>query len=262
MARTAARQMNPRNIARCRTAMMTVILIAALASFADVRRADAQYDPMGRPLQPPYPTYAYPPAAPQREVIEPPVTRRAGRADASRRVGRLHPVRRELAPRKRTAVERRNVARSLRNVDRDQKSVRREESRNQRNVRREEIRRKPVKPVENQRETAEKSGYKRVSDLVNFPKFFPGLGIIFVKPDTLPTGPYLCFDRKDQLIATVYMVSIKDIDAHKALEAAGVSGPVDHVSFYFNAGHPGMDMPHYHFVIWHVSKKDEARVAQ
>jgi hypothetical protein len=34
------------------------------------------------------------------------------------------------------------------------------------------------------------------------------------------------------------------------------------VSFYFNPGHPGVDMPHYHFVIWHVSKKDEARVAQ
>lgn len=105
-------------------------------------------------------------------------------------------------------------------------------------------------------------GYKRVSDLVNFPRFFPGLGIIFVKPDTLPTGPFLCFDRNDRLVATVYMIPIKDIDDHKTIEATGVTAPVDHVSFYFNAGHPGVDMPHYHFVIWHVSKKDEARVAQ
>jgi hypothetical protein len=33
----------------------------------------------------------------------------------------------------------------------------------------------------NQRKIAEKNGYKRVSELVNFPKFFPGLGIIFVE---------------------------------------------------------------------------------
>lgn len=114
---------------------------------------------------------------------------------------------------------------------------------------------------ENQRKLAERKGYKRLSDLVNFPKFFPGLGIIFVRPDK-PMGPYLCFDRKDHLVATVYMIPIKDIDDHSTIEASGFNAPVDHVSFYFNPGHPGMDMPHYHFVIWHVSKKEEARVAQ
>ena len=115
---------------------------------------------------------------------------------------------------------------------------------------------------ENQRKLAESKGYKPLSDLVNFPKFFPGLGIIFIRPDNLPRGPYLCFDRKDHLVATVYMISIKDIDDHRTIEASGFTAPVDHVSFYFNPGHPGMDMPHYHFVIWHVSKKEEARVAQ
>ena len=119
-----------------------------------------------------------------------------------------------------------------------------------------------VRPPPNQREVAEKNGYKRVSDLVNFPKFFPGLGIIFVKPDTLPLGPFLCFDRRDRPVATVYMVPIKDIDDHKSLEAAGSAWPVDHVSFYFNPGHPGVDVPHYHVVLWHVTKKQEARVAQ
>ena len=118
----------------------------------------------------------------------------------------------------------------------------------------------PKKPP-NRRKIAENNGYKRVSDLVNFPKFFPGLGVLFVKPDTLPLGPFLCFDRKDRLMATVYMVTIKDIDDHKSLEAPGFAGPVDHVTVYFNAGHAGVDVPHYHFVIWHVSKKEEARVA-
>lgn len=118
-----------------------------------------------------------------------------------------------------------------------------------------------VRPTQNQRKIAEGEGYKRVSDLVNFPKFFPSLGILFVKPETLPLGPFLCFDRKDRLIATVYMVSIKDIDDHKAFEAPAFAGATDHVNIYFNPGHPGVDVPHYHFVIWHVTKKEEERVA-
>lgn len=240
--------------ARCRKAMLTAVLIVALAAFADVHRVSAQYTPMAPPQQAPYGGYApYPSAAPAPgQVAEPSVARRRmERAGAPRRVGRLHRKPRELAPRKRAVVERRSVSRSARNAPRNERSVRRATGR-----------KISAKSAENQRETAEKDGYKRVSDLVNFPKFFPGLGIIYVKPDTLPTGPYLCFDRKDRLVATVYMVSIKDINDHKTLDAGGVSGPVDHVSFYFNRGHPGMDMPHYHFVIWHVSKKDEASVAQ
>jgi len=122
--------------------------------------------------------------------------------------------------------------------------------------------REVVRPPSNQREVAEKNGYKRVSDLVNFPKFFPGLGIIFVKPDTLPLGPFLCFDRRDRLVATVYMVPTKDIEDHKSLEGAGSAQPIDHVSIYFNPGHPGVDVPHYHVVLWHVTRKQEARVAK
>lgn len=119
-----------------------------------------------------------------------------------------------------------------------------------------------VRPPPNQRKVAEENGYKRVSDLVNFPKFFPGLGIIFVKPDTLPLGPFLCFDRRDRLVATVYMVPTKDIDDHKSLEGVGSARSVDHVSLYFNPGHPGVDVPHYHVVLWHVTRKQEARVAK
>jgi len=119
----------------------------------------------------------------------------------------------------------------------------------------------PRRPPD-QQEIAERNGYKRVSDLVDFPKFFPGLGIVYVKPGTLPLGPFLCFDRSDRLVATVYMVPIKDIDDHKTLEAPAFAGRVDHVSIYFNAGHPGVDVPHYHFVIWHVTRKKEERVAK
>jgi hypothetical protein len=126
--------------------------------------------------------------------------------------------------------------------------------------------RRRVKPHSKQnvnvRKIAERHGYKQVIELVNFPRFFPGLGIVFVKPDSLPLGPFLCFDRQDRLMATVYMVPTKDIDDHKAMEAPGFAGPVDHVSLYFNPGHAGVDVPHYHFVIWHVTKKQETRVAK
>ena len=39
-----------------------------------------------------------------------------------------------------------------------------------------------------------------------------------------------------------------------------VTGKVDHVDVYYNAGHPGVEMPHAHIVLWHVKKEDEARV--
>jgi hypothetical protein len=123
-------------------------------------------------------------------------------------------------------------------------------------------RRHVSRPLPSQRELAERNGYKRVSDLVNFPKFFPGLGIIYVKPKTLPLGPFLCFDRSNRLVATVYMVPVKDIDDHKLFEAPSLGGRVDHVSLYFNPGHPGVDVPHYHFAMWHVTKREEARVTK
>jgi hypothetical protein len=122
-------------------------------------------------------------------------------------------------------------------------------------------RRKTVKHV-NQRKVAEAQGYKRLSSLVNFPEFFPGLGVIFVKPETLPAGPFLSFDRKDRLVTTIYMIPIQDIKNYKEINLSGFSGRSDHVTFYFNPGHPGVAMPHYHFVIWHVSKADEASVAK
>ena len=122
-------------------------------------------------------------------------------------------------------------------------------------------RKKTAKHV-NQRKAAEAKGYKKVSSLVDFPSFSPGLGVIYVKPETLPGGPFLSFDRNDRLVATIYMIPVQDINDHKKTDLSGFSGRSDHVTFYFNSGHPGVAMPHYHFVIWHVSKEGEASVAK
>jgi hypothetical protein len=117
--------------------------------------------------------------------------------------------------------------------------------------------------TKNPRILAERMGYKRVSSLVNFPAFFPGIGVVFVRPETLPLGPFLAFDRRDRLISTIYMVPLDQMNEHRKFDAGGTApARVDHVTIYYNGGHPGVDVPHYHVHLWHVSKKNEALVAR
>ena len=78
-----------------------------------------------------------------------------------------------------------------------------------------------------------------------------------------PAGPFLAYDHTGRLVSTIYMVPLKDIDEHTKFTDLGAAGqPVDHVDLYYNAGHPGVAMPHYHVVLWHVPKSDETAVAK
>jgi hypothetical protein len=54
--------------------------------------------------------------------------------------------------------------------------------------------------------------YKRVSELVRFPDFYPGLGRLYVQPRTLPLGPFRAYDRQGFLVSTIYMVPMQDLD--------------------------------------------------
>ena len=100
--------------------------------------------------------------------------------------------------------------------------------------------------------------YKKVSSLVNLPDFLPGLGTLYVVPSTLPAGPFLAYDRGGKLVSSVYMIPIKDIDAHKKFDNLNVAKEkVDHVDMYYNAGHPGVPEPHYHVVLWDIPKDKE-----
>jgi len=104
--------------------------------------------------------------------------------------------------------------------------------------------------------------YKKVSTLVKLPDFMPGLGTLYVDPATMPEGPYLAYDHQGKLVSTVYMIPLKDLAAHKKwddLKASG--GPVVKVDMYYNAGHPGVQMPHYHIILWHAEDGDD-RVAK
>ncbi|TXR47066.1 DUF5602 domain-containing protein [Phyllobacterium endophyticum] len=105
--------------------------------------------------------------------------------------------------------------------------------------------------------------FKAVSGLVKLPDFLPGIGQLFVDPASLPAGPFLAYDRDGALVSTIYMLPIKDLNPDKRFDdLAAPGGNVDHVDVYYNAGHPGVEEPHVHVVLWHVPTADEARVAK
>lgn len=104
-------------------------------------------------------------------------------------------------------------------------------------------------------------GYKKVSSLVALPDFIPGLGTLYVKPNSLPVGPFLAYDRDGRLVSSIYMVPLKDLNAHRKFDDLATGRePVDHVDFYFNAGHPGVEEPHYHVVLWYISKEEAEKL--
>lgn len=105
--------------------------------------------------------------------------------------------------------------------------------------------------------------YQKVSELVKLPDFVPGIGQLYVDPRTLPAGPFLAYDRDGGLVSTIYMIPIEEL-ANKASfdELASPGGEVDHVDIHYNAGHPGVAVPHAHVILWHVPQADKARVAK
>ena len=105
--------------------------------------------------------------------------------------------------------------------------------------------------------------YQAVSALVPLPDFIPGLGQLFVDPATLPAGPFLGYDHDGKLVSTTYMVPLALMDSSFNLDNLKVPGaPVDHVDMNYNAGHPVVEEPHVHIVLWHVSADEEGRVAK
>src|SRR4051794_24018500 len=69
------------------------------------------------------------------------------------------------------------------------------------------------------------AGYEPVSKLVNLPDFMPGLGALYVRPGSLPAGPFLAYDRDNRLVSTVYMIPVADIVARKRFEDLAVADP-------------------------------------
>ena len=105
--------------------------------------------------------------------------------------------------------------------------------------------------------------FKKVSALVALPDFLPGLGTLYVNPATLPAGPFLAYDHAGHLVSTIYMIPIAQLDKHQdwsGLSVARQRG--DHVDIMFNAGHPGVAEPHYHIILWYISKAKAEALAK
>ena len=97
------------------------------------------------------------------------------------------------------------------------------------------------------------AGYEPASRF-GLPAFMPGLGALYVRPQTLPVGPYLAYDRDDRLVSTVYMVPIADLVARKKSRTSPSPTATCRTLTYYSPGHPGVVVPHYHFVLWYVPK--------
>jgi uncharacterized protein len=77
--------------------------------------------------------------------------------------------------------------------------------------------------------------YKKVSELVKLPDFLPRIGTLYVNPKTLPDGPFLAYDHRGRLVSTIYMIPLKDLDAHDAVpDLPAPGGHADHVSLYYS----------------------------
>ena len=101
--------------------------------------------------------------------------------------------------------------------------------------------------------------YQAVSGLVALPDMIPGLGTLYVDPATLPVGPFAAYDKTGKLVSTIYMVPLADLNAQKKFTGLAVAGgPAVSVDMYYNAGHPGVENPHYHVVVWHVDPANAA----
>ena len=105
--------------------------------------------------------------------------------------------------------------------------------------------------------------YKKVSALVALPDFVPGLGTLYVDPATLPAGPFLAYDHQGHLVSSIYMIPLSDMNDHKAFDNLKIAQErADHVDIVFNAGHPGVPVPHYHIIVWYVSTADAAKLTK
>lgn len=105
--------------------------------------------------------------------------------------------------------------------------------------------------------------YQQVSKLVPLPDFLPGLGTLYVDPATLPAGPFLAYDHQGNLVSSIYMIPLKDMNAKKGFtDLKAGHARADHVDIVYNAGHPGVAEPHYHVIVWYVSPERAASLAK
>lgn len=99
--------------------------------------------------------------------------------------------------------------------------------------------------------------FVKVSDALPLPDFIPGLGDLYVDPATLPGGPFLGYDRNGELAATIYMTPLADLEDGTSYDLDIGNHTVTSTNVHYNAGHPGVDEPHVHVVLYHADDAAE-----
>jgi hypothetical protein len=86
----------------------------------------------------------------------------------------------------------------------------------------------------------------------------PGLARVEAAGGHYPSAAFAAYDRTGRVVATVYTVAMREL-ASLGLEDLRADGrPIDHVSIYVVPAHPDVPDPHFHVVLWHVSRQEAA----
>jgi BON domain-containing protein len=85
---------------------------------------------------------------------------------------------------------------------------------------------------------------------------FKGLVRIDGDPVARPHGPFAAYDRSGRLVATIYAISMREL-AELGADSLDARGRIDHVTIYPVAANADVPDPHYHVVLWHLSRSAE-----
>jgi hypothetical protein len=73
-------------------------------------------------------------------------------------------------------------------------------------------------------------------------------------PAVRPQGPYAGYDRRGELVATIYTVPMQELAQYGLPELRPAGRPIDHVSIYAVTSDPDVPEAYYHIVLWHLSR--------
>jgi hypothetical protein len=73
-----------------------------------------------------------------------------------------------------------------------------------------------------------------------------------------PDGPDLAYDAQGRVLATVYIVSSRELLDRDAQTLRAEGRPIDHVDVFALVGRAEVPVPHYAIVLWHVSELEAA----
>jgi len=79
-------------------------------------------------------------------------------------------------------------------------------------------------------------------------------GLVRIESDGTMRGPMTAFDQAGHRVATIYVVSMRDLSQNGVDNLRGDGLAIDHVDIYPFSSVPDIPEPTYHVVLWHLSR--------